>query len=141
MNKARNGNQPMGEPRRIGDCPRTAGGANNGMNGGMNNGMNGGRVNPRGTAGDAELLEKIRALSFVKVELELYLDTHPDCTVALEHYERCIDELGMLMEEYQSEYGPLIAAGGDNSNGWAWIKQPWPWHYNGAADRDRGRGV
>lgn len=140
MNKARNGNQPMGEPRRIGGCPSTTGGANNGMNG-MNNGMNGGRATPRGTADGAELLEKIRALSFVKVELELYLDTHPDCTVALEHYERCIDELGMLMEEYQSAYGPLIAAGGDNSNGWAWIKQPWPWHYNGAADRDRGRGV
>ncbi len=119
MNKTRNGNQPADETPRISGCPGTMGGTN----------------------GGAELLERIRALSFVKVELELYLDTHPECTIALEHYEKCIDELGMLMEKYQSAYGPLVAAGGDNSKGWAWTKQPWPWHYNGAADRDGGRGV
>lgn len=108
----------------------------------IDTGANGGKVNSPSAASGADLLERIRALSFVKVELELYLDTHPDCTPALEHYEKCVDELGLLMEEYQSAYGPIIAAGGNNANGWAWIKQPWPWQHGVTADRrDGGRGV
>ena len=76
---------------------------------------------------DAVLLSRIMERSFVQQELELYLDTHPDCRAALDYYERVCDELGTLMEQYQTAYGPIIAAGGDNTDGWAWVKHSWPW--------------
>ena len=47
-----------------------------------------------------DLAEKIRALGFVKAEIELYLDTHPDCIIALDYYHRTVDELKRLVEEY-----------------------------------------
>ena len=75
-----------------------------------------------------ELMEKIRSLSFVKTELELYLDTHPRCKVALDYYYQTLDALNNLAEEYQAKYGPIVAAGSTGSEEWAWVKEPWPWH-------------
>ena len=77
--------------------------------------------------GAAELLEKIRALDFVKVELELFLDTHPSSKVALEYYRETVDALEELVEEYHASYGPLVAAGSMSPDHWSWIDTPWPW--------------
>ena len=54
----------------------------------------------------AELFKKIQQLSFVKVELELFLDTHPDCPAALEHYYRTVDEYAALVDEYEASTVP-----------------------------------
>ena len=72
--------------------------------------------------------EKIRALSFVKEELELYLDTHPTCRVALDYYHQTIEALDMLMEEYHNSNGPLVASGVMSQDYWTWVDEPWPWH-------------
>ena len=74
------------------------------------------------------LMDKIRSLSFVKAELELYLDTHPRCKVALDYYYQTVDALNKLREEYQAKYGPLVAEGSINTEEWTWVKEPWPWH-------------
>ena len=78
------------------------------------------------TNGKNALLKKIQALSFVKVETELFLDTHPDCTTALNYYKDILEELDELMTEYQNKYGPLFAEGvvGDR---WSWVDGKWPW--------------
>ena len=72
------------------------------------------------------LLRKIQALSFAKVETELYLDTHPDSRQALEYYRNTLSELDEAMTEYQNKYGPLFAEGvvGDR---WTWVEGKWPW--------------
>lgn len=75
----------------------------------------------------AALLEKIRALTFAKTELELYLDTHPRCKVALDYYYQNIEALRELTELYESVYGPLTAAGNVSPDGWTWVNGPWPW--------------
>ena len=76
--------------------------------------------------GKNALLKKIQALSFAKVETELYLDTHPDCAAALEYYKDTLEQLDELMSEYQNKYGPLFAEGvvGDR---WSWVDGKWPW--------------
>lgn len=74
----------------------------------------------------AELFRKIQQLSFVKTELELFLDTHPDCPASLDYYHRIVDEYAMLLEEYEGKYGPLTAAANQGAK-WNWIKGPWPW--------------
>jgi len=72
------------------------------------------------------LLRKIQALSFAKVETELYLDTHPDSQQALEYYRNTLSKLDEAMTEYQNKYGPLFAEGvvGDR---WTWVEGKWPW--------------
>ena len=73
-----------------------------------------------------ELLRKVQALSFAKVEAELYLDTHPDSQQALSYYKNILDELDEAMTEYQNKYGPIFAEGvvGDR---WSWVDGKWPW--------------
>ena len=77
-----------------------------------------------------ELLRKVQALSFAKVETELYLDTHPESTQALNYYKKILEELDDAMTEYQNKYGPLFAdmTVGDK---WTWIDGPWPWQHGG----------
>ncbi len=75
----------------------------------------------------SELLEKIRALAFVKVELELYLDTHPNCKVALDYYYQTLEALADMTSLYEATVGPLTAAGNVNTESWDWVKGPWPW--------------
>ena len=81
--------------------------------------------NENGT--NRELMEKIRSLSFVAQELELYLDTHPTCKVALDYYYQTVDALKKLKDEYQAKYGPLTRCAADNDNRWTWLDRPWPW--------------
>ncbi len=82
------------------------------------------------------LLEQIRALAFVKNELELYLDTHPSCPAALEYYEKTVDELDSLTALYEGEYSPLTAKGVRTDEGWTWISTPWPWQEGNGAQRE-----
>lgn len=113
---------------------------NNRMNGNMNghgNQMQNGRVGGLMIGGD--LGEQIRALGFVKAELELYLDTHPRCTTALDYYYKTIDELKRLTEEYENKVGPLTAAGVKDNEQWTWVNGPWPWQTAGDFMREGDR--
>lgn len=76
------------------------------------------------------LMRKIQALSFAKVETELYLDTHPDSEMALGYYRDILSKLDEAMTEYQNKYGPLFAEG-VVGNRWTWVDTPWPWQLEG----------
>lgn len=88
---------------------------------------------------DAELLEEIRALSFVKVELELFLDTHPNSTKALDYYYKTIEALEMLYDIYHEKFGPLLASGVVAPDKWTWVNTPWPWQTGNGAPENGGR--
>lgn len=120
MNRARN-NRNMGSVLGTQDMN---GAMNGGTNGTMNGNMNGRTVS---TALTGSLLEQIRALGFVKTELELYLDTHPTCPTALDYYRQTVDALERLTEEYHNQYGPLVASGNLSTEKWNWVNEPWPW--------------
>ena len=74
-----------------------------------------------------ELQSAIQELEFVKMELELYLDTHPYCKVALDYYHRTVDALAELRERYRAGGGMLFAADSTGAEKWDWINEPWPW--------------
>ena len=86
------------------------------------------------------LLEQIRALSFVKVELELYLDTHPECAQALDYYTQTVNALDGLIEEYNNTSGPLYAAGAAGNDKWTWVNTPWPWQDGAGSVSVCGKG-
>ena len=83
----------------------------------------------QGTMDREALLRKIQELSFVKTELELYLDAYPTNRDALQKYYETVDALSALTERYEATYGPLTAKGTQGGT-WTWIDGPWPWQKN-----------
>ena len=134
MNRARNNNI-----RNLTN-PGMNGGLNNmnGSVGGVTNGNTYGR-NPNGGALAGSLADQIRALCFVKVELELYLDTHPRCRTALDYYYQTVEELKKLTERYENTVGPLTAMGNISTDQWHWVDGPWPWQQAGDFKREGDR--
>lgn len=73
-----------------------------------------------------ELLKKIQALAFAKVETELYLNSHPECASALEYYKELCEEYDSLVSLYENTVAPLTHEGAARGT-WKWIDSPWPW--------------
>ena len=96
-------------------------------------------MNNRSNVNNTSLIEKIRALSFVKVELELYLDTHPNCVAALDYYNKTLAELASLVDLYENTVGPLSAAGVRSENSWTWVTEPWPWQHGNGSIKEGGK--
>ncbi|WP_082825293.1 spore coat protein CotJB [Paenibacillus jamilae] len=86
---------------------------------------------PQTKPGDAQfyaLLEKLQAVDFVLVELNLYLNTHPDDLQAIEQFNKLTQERTAIANEYQLLYGPLQNFGRAYSKyPWEWNQAPWPW--------------
>lgn len=134
------GNGMMTENRGGGGCGGNRMNAERGgiMNGSGVDGSNqtgmprrGGQTAQNGAVGGKMLssdpLRAIQELGFVKTELELYLDTHPNCKTAIDYYHQTVDALNKLMVEYQAGGNPIVAAGSVSKNTWSWVGEPWPW--------------
>ena len=70
--------------------------------------------------------KRLMELSFALYETVLYLDGHPTCTDALEHYNTLIAELEQVTEQYEEKYGPLTIYSNTHDT-WKWVSSPWPW--------------
>lgn len=74
------------------------------------------------------LLLQIQEIEFAATEFQLYLDTHPCDQRALMEYNKYSNQLLMLKEQYEINYGPLQNFGfSPNYDSWGWINGPWPW--------------
>ncbi|MCF6094604.1 spore coat protein CotJB [Microaerobacter geothermalis] len=74
------------------------------------------------------LVRKLQEVQFGLVELQLYLDTHPEDHRAIAQYNMLADRLQMLKAEYESHDGPIAQYGWSKSpREWVWVSQPWPW--------------
>ncbi len=73
-----------------------------------------------------QLLKEIMEISFVLVETNLYLDTHPSDERALRVHNRYSQEYKELMDLYQAKYG-LLKYTGMSGCPWSYINSPWPW--------------
>ncbi|NPV25847.1 MAG: spore coat protein CotJB [Firmicutes bacterium] len=75
-----------------------------------------------------KLLELIQALEFTALDLNLYLDTHPDDHQALLDFNVIVSQLNAAKRDYETRYGPLTNYGHSPSpRAWKWIDDPWPW--------------
>ena len=57
------------------------------------------------------LLEEIQAIDFVIVELNLYLDTHPDDFEAIKQFNDNAEKSMKLKIEFEKKFGPLMNFG------------------------------
>ena len=73
------------------------------------------------------LLLKLQAENFVLQDINLYLDTHPDCPNGLAYYRKFRELRDQTAAEYERTYGPLSVNGVRNGGNWTWVETPWPW--------------
>ena len=63
------------------------------------------------------------------IDLQLYLDTHPQDGAALDEYNKVLRSAEPFREQYERLYGPLYSFRSLNIDCWKWYKDPWPWQY------------
>lgn len=74
------------------------------------------------------LYNTIIEISFTCVDLNLYLDTHPDDKEIIDCYNEFHEKLIKYKREYEECYGPLNNFGYSKSKyPWQWNDDPWPW--------------
>nr|WP_325246853.1 spore coat protein CotJB [uncultured Oscillibacter sp.] len=78
-------------------------------------------------------LVELMALDFAIDELGLYLTTHSKDQEALQLYWSYINLAKEGREKYQKKYGPLLQTDLTPDQGYAWLKDPWPWDEGGNA--------
>ncbi|CAM2855584.1 spore coat protein CotJB [Hathewaya histolytica] len=75
-----------------------------------------------------DMMKKIQEISFMLVDLNLYLDNFPNNEKALMKYNMYSLELKKLRRAYENKYGPLANFGfAPSKYPWKWIEEPWPW--------------
>lgn len=74
-----------------------------------------------------DLLTFIQKTNFTMMDLNLYLDTHPDCPHALSSFREHQKMLAAAMNIYQKKYGPLTTYSMQTGENWNWTDEPWPW--------------
>jgi spore coat protein JB len=76
-----------------------------------------------------EMLKKLTALDFYIIDLHLYLNTHPSDKDAIMKYNAMVKEASAIRQDYQEQYGMLMAGCTPSKIPWQWIDNPWPWQY------------
>lgn len=75
-----------------------------------------------------DMLHHIQVLDFVLVELNLYLNTHPDDMAAIKQFNDTAQQSMTMKRQFESLFGPLMNFGNSYSQyPWSWKDVPWPW--------------
>lgn len=77
------------------------------------------------------LLKQVMAADFTIIDLNLYLNTHPNDQRAVALYNNAVRNAKILRETFEKMYGPLTAYDSYSTCPWRWIENPWPWDRSG----------
>ncbi len=72
------------------------------------------------------LLGQIQMYNFATVDLNLYLDLHPNDVKAVQLFKNYVQATLELCAEYDKKYGPLKVME-NMGNNFEWVNSPWPW--------------
>lgn len=73
------------------------------------------------------LMRIIQKYDFALKELNLYLDTHPNCQRALAKYRKYLQLKNTAEDEFARKFGPINTEEVIDMNRWTWVDDPWPW--------------
>ncbi|MBR3665997.1 MAG: spore coat protein CotJB [Ruminococcus sp.] len=73
------------------------------------------------------LLSRIKKYDFTLKELNLYLDTHPNCRRALAMFRKYKELRSDAVEEFTKRFGPITPEQVSDMQRWTWVEDPWPW--------------
>ncbi len=75
-----------------------------------------------------KMLKELMQLDFRIYDLQLYLDTHPCDTRAINEYNETSNKACLMRQNFENLYYPLTVNYNQNkANNWQWIEGPWPW--------------
>ncbi|MGB4587632.1 MAG: spore coat protein CotJB [Clostridiaceae bacterium] len=73
-------------------------------------------------------LKELQELEFALIDLNLYLDTHPNDDEAMMKKATYMETLMELSTKYQENHTPLLARNiKTNEDQNKWLNDPWPW--------------
>lgn len=77
----------------------------------------------------SQLMDIINKTSFAVNDIQLYLDSHPDCPKGLAYFHEHNQLRNAALKEYSRRFGPLtMKTASEGSKGhWEWIHGKWPW--------------
>ena len=76
------------------------------------------------------LKQRIHALDFALLELNLFLDTHPVNEQAEQTRREYADQRAALIAAYEERYGRYVVTAKDTvGEHRLWTMGPWPWEY------------
>lgn len=76
----------------------------------------------------SKLLKAIQMYDFSLYELNLYLDTHPNCKHALAYFRKYSALKNQAVQEYTQRYGSITAEDlNPDATSWEWATSPFPW--------------
>ena len=81
------------------------------------------------SSSQCEMLRRIQEIDFAIIDLNLFLDTHPNCNEALELFTKLSATSKSLKHDYQSKYGPLYVTKSADKTPFEWVDKcyKWPW--------------
>ncbi len=74
-----------------------------------------------------QMLEWVQMLGFCVVDMQLYLDTHPEDMEAFAYFKEAVAAYKKAVHQYEETCGPLTAAAAAKSNKYTWADMPMPW--------------
>ena len=84
-------------------------------------------MNPKTNPECTRMLKDIGIISFVMVELNLYLDTHPHDHEAIEYYQHYKLLYNRMVKDFSERFYPLNLSNVFDSAHWTWSMAPMPW--------------
>ena len=76
------------------------------------------------------LKQRIHALDFALLELNLFLDTHPCDEQAQQKQQEYMQQRAALVAAYEERYGRYVVTAKDAAGEHRlWVMGPWPWEY------------
>ena len=90
-------------------------------------------LNPNNIVANTEkdaLCLKLFQTNFAIIDLNLYLDLHPDNKEMYQLYKKYVNEFENYKKMYEEKFGPLEITDATSEN-YSWIKNPWPWDKDG----------
>lgn len=98
-----------------------------------NRSMNNNRGN-RSSRTASELMDIITKVSFAMDDTRLFLDTHPDCSEAMEYFRRMHRIRHEAEREYTERFGQVVSYHIDGCDTWDWNSGPLPWRSSRRGD-------
>ena len=71
-------------------------------------------------------LYEIMKLDFAIVDLNLYLDMHPEDNDAYQLFQNYVNSHKKAIKDYNETFGPIVVTNA-KYNSYEWPKNPWPW--------------
>lgn len=107
-------------PQNMQNCARN----NNTSN--MNCNNNGNNNNSSSSESCDELMYAIMEADFFALDLQLYLDTHPNDTKAIEMFREAIRQSKACKATFEDSFYPLTASSAGTNGKWDWLDGSFP---------------